>query len=163
MYHDVFNLNFNTSFNKPKKDRCDLCEQFAVAARNENITMTMKKNYDGHYASKQSTEKERAQDRKGNICFDLDNVISLPHANVSNILYKRKLNLYNLTGHLSHGRQGYCMLWHEGQAGRGSNNIATAVKSVLNKVVQQKPDVTEHILWIDSCVPQNRNLMMSVA
>jgi len=30
-------------------------------------------------------------------------------------------------------------------------------------VVQQKPDVTELILWAGSRVPQNRNSMMSVA
>jgi len=78
------------------------------------------------------------------------------------MFYKRKLNLYNLTGHLSRGRQGYCMLWHEGQAGRGGNDIASAVVEMLNKVVQQEP-VTELILWADSCVPQNRNSMMSVA
>jgi len=54
------------------------------------------------------------------------------------------------------------MLWHEGQAGRGGNDIASAVVEMLNKVVQQEP-VTELILWADSCVPQNRNSMMSVA
>ena len=55
VYRDVFNSDFNISFNQPKKDRCDLCEQFAVAERNENMTMALMNNYDEHCASKQST------------------------------------------------------------------------------------------------------------
>ena len=48
-------------------------------------------------------------------------------------------------------------------AGRGGNDIASAVTWMLEKVIGDKPTVKTFILWFDSCVPQNRNSYMSAA
>ena len=122
--------------------------------------------HEKHVLSKLATYNERKNDRSSDVpvvCFDLENVISLPHANVSSMFYKRKLSMYNLTGHLSCGKQAYSVLWHEGEAGRGGNDIASALTQMLYAVVKQQPAISELILWADSCVPQNRHSLMSLA
>jgi len=119
-----------------------------------------------HNARKLATKKERDNDRHSKravLCFDLQNVISVPSANVSNMFYKRKLNVYNLTGHLSVKKKGYCSVWHKGLSGRGGNDIPSAVVAILKKTVVEFPQLTELVLWADSCIPQNRNSLMSVA
>ena len=39
------------------------------------------------------------------ITFDLENVITLPHAEISSFFYKQKLTLYNLTADVSIGKK----------------------------------------------------------
>ena len=166
VYRDVFNSDFNIAFMKPKKDRCDSCEAYAVAEKNGCTSPVLLEKHEKHVLSKLATYNERKNDRSSDVpvvCFDLENVISLPHANVSSMFYKRKLSMYNLTGHLSCGKQAYSVLWHEGEAGRGGNDIASALTQMLYAVVKQQPAISELILWADSCVPQNRHSLMSLA
>jgi len=70
-----------------------------------------------HVHSKLQTHEERTRDRLNKtacvVCFDLQNVFSLPKADVSNFFYKRKLNVYHLTGHCSTTKQSYDALWPE--------------------------------------------------
>jgi len=61
-----------------------------VTEKNCSISQTLTQKHELHVASitsKLATENERKKDRNGEIpvlCFDLENVISLPRANVSN-------------------------------------------------------------------------------
>jgi len=121
--------------------------------------------------SKQRTKEERDADRKVEnnnhavVSFDLQNVIALPRANISNFFYKRKLNVYNLTGHCAVGKdtRGFCAVWHEGISGRAGNDIASSLVKMLQEVVKAYPSVTDITLWSDSCIPQNKNCVMSCA
>lgn len=112
--------------------------------------------------------QERKNDRESKnlvVCFDLQNVIALPRANVSCFFYKRKLNVYNLTAHASDGttKQGYCAIWNEALCGRAGNDIASAVVKLLTKICNNHTDAVDIILWSDSCVPQNRNSIIAYA
>jgi len=111
---------------------------------------------------KQESNIDR-QSSRAVLCFDFQNVITVPSANVSNMFYKWKLNVYNLTGLLSVKKKGYCSVRNEGLSGRGGNDIASAVVAILKKIVAKFPQLTELVLWADSCIPQNRNSLMSVA
>jgi len=165
-YRTVFKTDFNIAVLKPKNDRCDLCEEFDTARKNDNATESLSETHRQHTASKVATREERQRDRDSDtpvLCFDLENVICVPRASVSNMFYKRKLSVYNLTGHLSINRQAYCVVWHESLSGRAGNDIASALVAMLGKVVEQNPNITEMSLWADSCVPQNRNSLMSLA
>src|SRR6218665_3243189 len=93
----------------------------------------------------------------------MQNVFALPQANVSSFFYKRKLNVYQLTGHCSIGKQSYGVLWPESLSGRTGNDIASALMKILERITEDNPEVTEMVLWSDSCVPQNRNKVMSTA
>jgi len=169
-YSRIFNEEFNIAFNVPKSDRCDICEAFAKL---ENPASNETEIHGVHVQSKGDTKQTRDDDRKSVtndacravLCFDLQNVILLPRANVSNFYYKRKLSVYNLTGHLatSTSSDAFCCLWHEGLSGRAGNDIGSSLERVLEEVVKLKPHVNNITLWSDSCVPQNKNSLMSTA
>lgn len=167
MYRFVFNTEFNIEFQKPKKDRCDLCEENKMRkANNQGICSDFQEKYEKHMASKLATKEERAKDRSGQdtvISIDLQNVIALPRANISSFFYKRKLNVYNLTAHCSKSKKGHCCIWSEATSGRAGNDLASATVEILEHVVKMNPDITKVILWSDSCVPQNRNSSMTLA
>jgi len=50
IYRHIFNAEFNLDFHTPKKDRCDLCEQFAVAGVNNVMTPQLSLAYNEHNA-----------------------------------------------------------------------------------------------------------------
>lgn len=163
-YRWVFNTEFNIGFHVPKSDRCDLCEAFTNCKKhNLAIAESQMSEYDMHIANKDSMRKERDADKKGNIpilSFDLQNVINCPRAEISSFFYRRKLNIYNLTAKLSLTNQVYCAIWNESLSGRAGNDIASALRKILDCVVDENV-LTELTLWSDSCVPQNRNSHMS--
>lgn len=164
MYRTIFNHEYNIEFHQPKKDRCDTCEIFKM---NRNPSEEEALMNAAHLTSKSKTREERAKDRLDKtacvICFDMQNVFSLPRGNVSNFFYKRKLNVYHLTGHCSLMKQAYGVLWPETLSGRSGNDIASGLVVILEKVLADHPAVTDLILWSDSCVPQNRNKIMTTA
>lgn len=177
VYRKVFNTEFNLSFHTPKNDRCDLCEEFDVARRNGTTVSDEKRAiFENHKRSKAETKVERDMDRlltKPVLCFDLENVFALPRGNASCFFYKRKINTYNLTAVLHYKdsaepdpskqtkKEIYCALWSELIGGRTGNDIASAVAAILSKVFSGHPNIKELITWSDSCVPQNRNSIMS--
>ena len=166
IYRDIFNHEFNIEFQKPKKDLCDTCYEFEhlKSPPEEKII-----SYQKHVESKKDTRYEINHDRQkvspnvAVVCIDLENVITLPKSNVGNFFYKRKLSQYNLTGHCSLNKKGYCVLWHEAMAGRGGNDIASGVTCMLERIITDIAGIERFILWFDSCVPQNRNSYMSAA
>ena len=97
------------------------------------------------------------------ICFDYQNVVSLPHNDVSSFFYKQKLTLYNLTSHASISKKGYITIWTEAMSSREGNDIASAFVTILSKVVNDFSPVSDIIVWSDSCVLQNRNQVISFA
>ena len=97
--------------------------------------MRGKRKHEEHLAGKLETKTERDKDReddnKFTVCFDLENVFALPTAEVSNFFYKRKLNVYFMTAHCSVDKRGYGAMWNEAQNGRAGNDIASSVMKLL--------------------------------
>lgn len=173
LYRWIFNHEFNLEFFKPKKDRCDHCEAFKA---NSNPSENDKESFYIHKAEKEAVKNIRDVDRDtakkaldiSNTCFvafDLENVFALPKAEVSNFFYKRKLNCYNLTAHSMFKGQAqvYCMVWHEMISGRAGNHLASAVYKLMKDIMAGNDDIKKFILWSDSCVPQNKNSIMTLA
>lgn len=168
LYKSIFNNEFNISFFKPKKDLCDKCEAFKVN-RNPNAA-EIEKNEE-HLRRKNIGKQERQRDREaytkdetvGVICFDLENTFSIPKANISNFFYKMKLCCYNLTAYLDKTKIVYNAIWHEFICGRAGVHIANAIICILKRVVHDNPKLRKIIMWSDSCVPQNRNSILSFA
>jgi len=167
MYRKLFNTEYNISFYQPKKDRCDQCEHMKKSKDNNLADEQLERKYNEHVSDKMCTKSERELDRSEKnqavICFDLENVISLPRAEVKKNFYRRKLNSYNLTAHCSIDKGAYNAIWNEAEAGRGANEIASALVTILCAIRQKHPDIRSYILWSDSCVPQNRNSVMCYA
>ena len=96
------------------------------------------------------------------IVFDLENIATLPKADVGLLFYKRKLTMYNLTASTS-SKQGYCSILTEMTSGRAGNDTATSFISILKKALVDHPNITDRICCLDSCIPQNRNSHISQA
>lgn len=71
--------------------------------------------------------------------------------------------MYNLTAHCSSNKLTYCAIWHEAISGRTGNDLASALIKILKCFVSDNPTVKKIILWSDSCIPQNRNRITSLA
>lgn len=168
MYRSIFNNNFNLSFYSPKKDLCEVCVEYDYLKKS-NSHDTQKTNfYEEHILKKDSMRLERNADKNINpntivVCFDLENVINLPMTNVGCAFYKRKLNVYNMTAHVNVSSGVYCAIWNEALVGRSGNDLASAVIFILTKIVEDIDNIEHIITWSDSCVPQNRNSIISTA
>nr|CAH7751113.1 unnamed protein product [Callosobruchus chinensis] len=160
-YRDIFNTEFNISFFKPKKDQCDVCSVFNLADETEKATL--RENYERHIANKllarymKDNDKQRAMNDKTICvaCFDLQKVLATPQSNVSDFYYKSKYATYNFTVYDIGKNEGYCYVWHEQIAKRGSNEIASCLWKFLEN--QKNKGIKTVILYSDNCGGQNRN------
>ena len=171
-YRYIFNYQFNLEFHQRKTDRCDDCERFKVAGEQNLLTEKDKEDHLQHIKNKNAMRKAVEEDKTDKninilVSFDLQNVISLPRADISSFFYKRKLTVYNLTGqtidHQRSKKEGYCVIWPENMSGRAGNDIASAFIRFLEKMTEGREDIRHITTWSDSCVPQNRNRMISYA
>lgn len=171
LYSKIFNENFNIDFYVPKKDQCDLCFEFANQTKNypDGPAEELDLKYKNHINEKDCARKEKNEDKTSDskerlvVVFDLQRVINCPQTSVSKAYYLQKLNLYNLTACDIKQHQGYCILWNEGIGGRSGNDIASALIHFLINIMKNKKEITQLGLWSDSCVPQNKNSLMSLA
>lgn len=166
MYSKIFNEEYNIAFHVPKKDRCDVCEEWKILEKENRGSVELKEKYESHIKEKEAMRLERKKDRESQapvLCFDLENIITCPRAEISCFFYHSKLNVYNLTGHFSRNKQVYCSVWNETLAGKSGNDIASGLQAILTTVFADNPDLKHLTLWCDSCVPQNRNSLMSYA
>ncbi|GBL92981.1 hypothetical protein AVEN_54621-1 [Araneus ventricosus] len=164
MYYRIFVTESNLGFHSPKSDRCDLCEKFEVSKQTQTLTDDIKYEYDVHQTSKMNIREVRNEEKKNKdlplLLFYLQNVIPTAHVNISPLFYLRKLNLYNLTAYYTPTKQVYCALWSENLSGRAGNDIASAFHKILT-VLTEENGITELITWSNSCIPQNRNSIIS--
>lgn len=167
-YRYIFNYEYNIDFLKPKKDRCDVCEEYRLKEKT-GINDAERCILERHIRGKQAAKRNRDLDRNSEdqqtaiICFDLENVFALPRSNISCFFYSRKLNTFNLTAHCNLQKNAYCCIWSEGTHGRQGSDIASGLIKILGMVIADFPDIKRIILWSDSCVPQNKNSIMSTA
>ena len=114
MYRSIFNTEFNIEVHRLKKDRCDKCESMTM---NPSPNSYEKMEYEIQIKNKAETNEERNHDRldksKCVICFDMENVFSLPTANISNFFYKQKLTVFHLTAQCSISKKNYSAVWSE--------------------------------------------------
>ncbi|KAF0715180.1 Uncharacterized protein FWK35_00032688, partial [Aphis craccivora] len=161
LYREIFNNEFNLSFFCPKKNLCNLCAEYEASEKKNSIEDKKKEEYENHIMNKEIMRIERDDDKIINadtavICFDLQNVITLPKTNVGNAFYKRKLCVYNMTAHCNLTKKVYCAIWSEATVGRSENDLACAVLRCLVAILADNPNIKNIVTWSDSCVPQNQ-------
>ena len=177
VYRKIFNTtpDLNREFGQKSVDKCGVCSEFdnkieanCMSAQDWADSETHKELEEKYRRMKKADMKIRREDTAV-LTFDLQNVITCPRAGVKDLFYYRKLTVYNLTGQTQtfkdrkFEKKTHCVVWHECQAGRGGNEIASSVSKLLQDIVQNNPLVTKIITWSDSCVPQNKNSFMSTA
>nr|CAI5823299.1 unnamed protein product [Callosobruchus analis] len=143
-YRVIFNTEFNFSLFIPKKDVCDICHRYdegTAEARSE-----MEKHYQLHMINKdtgrqlKNTDKEKAK-LNSDFCaavFDLEQVLPTPKSNVGITFYKLKLSTYNFTIFNLASSEGYCYMWYESIAKKGSSEIAQKYNIVIRHTFLQK-------------------------
>jgi hypothetical protein len=163
VFHDL-----NIEIKRPKKDTCALCDKFHMKIKlSEDNSLILQQEWQEHtekaelaYEEKRK-DKEMSQDNAGmvTITFDLQQCLPTPVVTSSIAFYKRQLWTYNLTVHNCKTQQVHCFMWHEGQAARGANEIA----SCMYKYLMELPHNVHHVtMYSDSCQGQNKNSHMAV-
>lgn len=164
VYNDIYNSEFNLSNQKQKKDLCDLCLVYETKL-NERQKAARKEEYDIHRKRKEVARQKRNEDKEqaaGNpeICFctfDLQKVHTVPQDDGGALFYSSKLSMYNFTIWEGNTRAGYCYVWHEGEALRGANEVASSVLNFIQYQLQNNPQIKTFIFYSDNCSGQNKN------
>ena len=161
VYRRIFCTEYNLSFFKPKKDQCAVCSRYNMVTGTQKESM--KAQYDEHIIRKTSCQNAKATDKRAAtgdntkvvITYDLQSVLQIPSADVSQFYYSRKLCMYNFTIHnAEEPHQGYCYCWPEIEGKRGSCEIGTCLYTHLKQLPEE---ISEVILYSDTCGGQNRN------
>lgn len=154
-------------FYKPKKDQCSLCNSYNTAKDKEPL----QEDYSNHKQREKeamqmkSDDKQKSQTEKGktfrSISFDLQAILSIPHAGDNQIYYKHKLNVYNFTIYDASNSDGHCFfVWDETHGNKGSVEIG----SCLLKYLLNLPKTVTHVAsFSDTCGGQNRNKFVAAA
>ena len=80
---------------------CDLSEEYKAQSSNSMVSDELEVKYNDHIEGRNATKVERDNDRKGAIpvlCFDMQNVLTFPRANVSNFNNRRQLKVSRFPG-----------------------------------------------------------------
>lgn len=164
-YSQVLSEEFShLSMFKPKKDQCEKCrEESARENGGSNEAFSLHKR-NKELAKAESDKDLNNKDPKVMIFrYDLQKTVSLPTSTVSISFYLRKLSLFNLTGFCASNHNTYCSFWDESRMGRSGNDLASAHNNILQSAIDDNPSVEEIVVWSDSCVPQNKNQMVSLS
>ncbi|KAK3932989.1 Penicillin-binding protein PbpB [Frankliniella fusca] len=162
-YVDIVNSHFNLGFLKPKKDQCKLCAIMrskdncpAIREKYKNRWITHIKNKDFLKKIKEKDKAAAAKDKTIALCsFDLQKQLSCPKSEASPFFYSSKLNVYNFTVFHSIERVGFCYLWHEGMAKKGSDEISSSLFHFITYLVEK--GFKEIVFYSDNCAGQNKN------
>lgn len=154
------------AFYIPKKDQCFHCNAY----QNATEKTTLQEEYDKHkQREKQALEMKEADKKKSvedngksfrSISFDLQAILSIPHAGDNQIYYKHKLNVYNFTIYDAFNSDGYCFVWDETHGNKGSAEIGSCILDYLFNL----PETVNHVAsFSDTCGGQNRNKYVAAA
>lgn len=161
-YRHIFNTCFNLSFHRPATDTCVTCDKFQITIENgsaeEKRQAQLQKEM--HLRKAEAARQGKNESHNNNddsqvfICFDLQKTMPAPHMTNSKAYYCRQLWTYNLSIHDLVTGNAQMYIWHEGQASRGCQEIA----SCLWKFVKTLPPHVKHITaFSDNCGGQNKS------
>ena len=135
-YRKVFNTEFNLGFHVPSNDICDSWDIYKKKQQACTVTEEDIAQHEAHLRRKDLAEKEKFADKKQTdalaVTFNMQQVLTAPRLFAGVTYYKRKV--YNLTFYEHQTGQGHCYTWHEADAGRGSNEIASCSTKYLESL-----------------------------
>ncbi|KAK3916904.1 Signal recognition particle receptor subunit alpha-like protein, partial [Frankliniella fusca] len=157
---------------KPLKiDTCHTCDTLQMAVKNSKseIELNLKKSLQEEHhlkaqeaidVKKKDKLRAKSEETVETVAFDLQQCLPTPNLPSSIVFYLRQLWVYNLTIHIMPSDQSLHNMWHEGEGGRGANQVGSA----LYRFIINLPDEVEHlILWSDTCGGQNKNEVINTA
>lgn len=174
LYKKIFNSEFNLGFKKPSNDTCDACDKFTLQLKstaNEEEKLAIQLKYDEHlreaelrYTEKRNN-KEKSQlstETTKVLMMDLQKCLPTPYLTNNQSFYFLKLWTLNLTIYDATEKKSFCMVWDESEAGRGGNEIASALLKWAEQSIANS-SIEHLIIWSDNCPSQNRNIMICMS
>lgn len=123
----------------------------------------MEVEYQSHIKNKdvarqlKNADKEEAK-LNSELCaavFDLEQILPVPKSNVGLTYYKLKLSTYNFTVYNLANGDGFCYMWYESIARRGSSEIGSCLMRFIKNNVHK--GTKQFSFYSDNCAGQNRN------
>lgn len=167
VYQNIFHgIEPPLAFYVPKKDQCFHCNAY----NNAKDKAALEEEHQKHKTREDEAMKMKEEDKRQSVAdkgksfrsisFDLQAILSIPHAGDNQIYYKHKLNVYNFTIYDASNADGYCYVWDETHGQKGSIEIGTC----LLKYLFALPVTVSHVAsFSDTCGGQNRNKYVAAA
>lgn len=170
-YKRIFYSEFNLKFKSLKKDTCNTCDTYQAKIKcspNEEQTSSLREEHNKHIhiwqEARQKMKDDMSKAAECNwlecITFDLEKTLPLPRLPTGILFYKRQIWLYNLGIHSGKTNKGFFNIWMEYEAGRGAQEIGSCLMKYVDENVSS--DITELVMWSDSCGGQNRNIKLTL-
>lgn len=154
-----------------RQDVCSFCSETSIKIKNE-IDIEKKVDLEDvllEHKNKSKCFSRMMREKLPNtvqVCFDMMQNQPLPKLSVTDTFYCRQAWIYNLTFVImSENDQSkdncYLYTWHEGESGRGPNEIGSALIHFLDILeerykIESRPSMILN-LYSDSCSGQNKN------
>lgn len=162
-YRHIFNTCFNLSFHRPHTDTCNTCDKLRNNIEHgdqesKQAAITAKE-FHLRQAESAKTEMEHAKEEvKGDpshvaICFDLQKMLPTPILTCTKVYYSRQLWTYNFNVHDIGTDNAFMFMWHEAQASRGCEEVASCLSQFIKSL---PPNVTHLTAFSDNCGGQNK-------
>ncbi|CAH1115708.1 unnamed protein product [Psylliodes chrysocephalus] len=170
-YRSVFLKDFpKLYFRKPRVDTCKTCDSLFLKSKSKDVIVSKqaKTHLELHQRQVENVLKAIKQDA-GNrtlpesdtctVTIDLQKVFALPKLTHTSMYYSRQLSCYNFGIHVTDTADGIMCVWHEGQSGRGGNQMASCLLQALNTglLATYKRKLC---VWSDNCAGQLKNRML---
>ena len=168
-YRRIFVTDFNLSFHRPHTDTCKKCDAFNVkieAMEDDREKATLQAQWELHQRKAEKAQDQLKIDIALNasevdtFTFDLQKTMPTPALTTSVAYYKKQLWTYNLGVHSCTSDDVFMYIWHEGQAGRGSQEIGSCLLKYLNTKVEESKKIFH--AYSNSCGGQNRNINIAL-
>lgn len=160
MFRNIFINEYNIGFSSPASDCCAQCMRLKYLKNKERdedankkiaLELTMhKKSANAFYESMRSLSENSYT-----FCFDLQQVQPLPRTPINDSFYSHQVSLYNFCCVDIKAKSPTFYIWTEDQAGRGAEEIGSALFHHLNSLTLT--DIHTLRLFCDGCGGQNRN------
>ncbi|CAG9771496.1 unnamed protein product [Ceutorhynchus assimilis] len=153
-YKIIFYSKFNLRMKPLKKDTCNTCDRLKIQMDNEKDfekREELKVKHSEHLELAEGSQKLRRQHFKTAkenedyecLTFDLEKTLPLPRIPTNIVFYKRQLWVYNAGVHSGKKELGYCYVWIEGEAGRGSQEVGSCL---LKHIQHQVSPTVKHLI-----------------
>lgn len=171
IFREVFNNDFNYHFHTPQKDTCKRCNifknKFDYASTEEEKLNYQQILNDHHILAEKARETMKSDVEASKqpdsdtyvICFDLMKTLPTPDLDVGVCYYKRQMWTYLLGIHNLMTHEVFTYLWHEAQASRGPQEVASCLIHFFKNHATDRPNV---IMYSDQCGGQNKNFKMVI-
>src|SRR5258705_13669129 len=164
IFRQIFVRDFNIGFRAPFTDVCSFCEKISHEIRikqgKDKVQAMIEKRVHKLRATAFYTSIKSKPDDTRTYCFDLQQVQPLPKVPIQEQFYSRQISFYAFVCVDVSSVDPTFYTWTEIQAGRGPNEIGSALLHFLCH--ETNLDVVKHLrLFCDGCGGQNKNSHIS--